>query len=205
MRFRLIPRDESFYFMFNEAAENAKRCADELRSRMLDLPNGSAHAQRVVEAERRGDDLNQAIRQRLDEVIVTPFDREDIHALSEQLDDAVDNMRAASDLVGLHHVTETISGVIDMIDLLGKAADQLVALVAKLARLRNMQAELDEINRLEAAGDDVYRRTTAELFSGQYDTFTVLKWMGIVDAMEEALDAIDDTSKMIATIAFKHA
>lgn len=191
--------------MFNQAAENASQCADELRARMIDLPNGAAGAQRVVEAERRGDELNRAIKQRLDEVIVTPFDREDIHALSEQLDDAVDNMRAASDLVGLHHVIETIPGVIEMIDLLGQSAQQLVALVAKLSKLRDMQTELDEINRLEAVGDDVYRRTTAELFSGRYDTFTVLKWMGIVDAMEEALDAFDDTSKMIATIALKHA
>jgi uncharacterized protein len=205
MRFRLVPRDESFYLMFNQAAENAARCAHELRARMIDLPNGATGAQRVVEAERRGDELNRAIQQRLDQVIVTPFDREDIHALSEQLDDAVDNMRAASDLVGLHHVSETIPGVLELIELLGLSAEELVKLVAKLSRLRDMQTELDEINRLEAVGDDVYRRTTAELFSGKYDTFTVLKWMGIVDAMEEALDAFDDTSKMIATIAVKHA
>jgi uncharacterized protein len=191
--------------MFNEAAQNASVCANELRARMADLPNGADCANRVVEAERRGDELNRAIRQRLDVVIVTPFDREDIHALSEQLDDAVDHMRAASDLVGLHNVTETIPGVLEMIDLLDNAAQQLVALVAKLSKLRGMQPELDEINKIEAAGDDVYRRTTAELFSGRYDTFTVLKWMGIVDAMEEALDAFDDTSKMIATIAVKHA
>jgi predicted phosphate transport protein (TIGR00153 family) len=205
MRFRLVPRDESFYAMFNQAAENASQCANELRARMADLPNGADGAQRVVDAERKGDELNRAIRQRLDEVIVTPFDREDIQALSEQLDDAVDNMRAASDLVGLHHVTEAIPGVVEMIDLLDRAARQLVALVAKLSKLRGMQPELDEINKIEAAGDDVYRRTTAELFSGRYDTFTVLKWMGIVDAMEEALDAFDDTSKMIAIIALKHA
>ena len=172
---------------------------------MADLPNGTDRALRVAEAERRGDDLNRAIRQRLDQVIITPFDREDIHALSEQLDDAVDNMRAASDLVTLHLVTETIPGVLEMIDLLDQSARQLVALVAKLPKLRDMEPELDEINRLEAVGDDVYRRTTAELFSGKYDTFTVLKWMGIVDAMEEALDAVDDTSKMIASIAVKYA
>jgi uncharacterized protein Yka (UPF0111/DUF47 family) len=172
---------------------------------MADLPNGTDRALRVAEAERRGDDLNRAIRQRLDQVIITPFDREDIHALSEQLDDAVDNMRAASDLVTLHLVTETIPGVLEMIDLLDQSSRQLVALVAKLPKLRDMDPELDEINRLEAVGDDVYRRTTAELFSGKYDTFTVLKWMGIVDAMEEALDAVDDTSKMIASIAVKYA
>ena len=172
---------------------------------MADLPNGTDRAVRVAEAERRGDDLNRAIRQRLDQVIITPFDREDIHALSEQLDDAVDNMRAASDLVTLHLVTETIPGVLEMIDLLDQSSRQLVALVAKLPKLRDMDPELDEINRLEAVGDDVYRRTTAELFSGKYDTFTVLKWMGIVDAMEEALDAVDDTSKMIASIAVKYA
>ena len=133
MRFRLVPRDESFYVMFNDAAQNASQCANELRARMADLPNGADRALRVVEAERRGDDLNRAIRQRLDQVIITPFDREDIHALSEQLDDAVDNIRAASDLVTLHLVTEAIPGVLEMIDLLDQSTQQLVALVAKLS------------------------------------------------------------------------
>ena len=46
----MVPRDESFYAMFNEAAENASLCANELRARMSDLPNGLDGAQRVVEA-----------------------------------------------------------------------------------------------------------------------------------------------------------
>ena len=101
MRFRLVPRDESFYSMFNEAAQNASVCANELRARMADLPNGADGAKRVVDAERRGDELNRAIRQRLDVVIVTPFDREDIHALSEQLDDADVPVPAARRAAGL--------------------------------------------------------------------------------------------------------
>ena len=190
--------------MFNQAAANAAECAALLRLRVGNLPGGTEQGEALVEAEVKGDDLNRAIRKRMDEVIVTPFDREDIHALSEQLDDAVDHMRAVSDLVTLHNVTQPLPGVVEFVDVLEKATVHMVALVGKLSRLRDLDHELDEINRLEMAGDDLYRRTTADLFSGQHPTMDVLKWMGIVDALEDAIDAVDDTSKLIAAIALKH-
>lgn len=205
MRFRLIPRDETFFTLFDRGGSNARTCAELLRSRMANLAEPGDLADRVVEAERAGDQLTREIRGRLDKVIVTPFDREDIHQLAEQLDDAVDNMRAASDLVGLHHVHEAIPGVADLVDVLVQAAEATERLMNKLAKLRDLHVELDEIDRVESVGDDIYRRTTAHLFSGEHDTFTVLKWMGIVDALEAAIDAFQDTGKIVSSIALKHA
>jgi predicted phosphate transport protein (TIGR00153 family) len=205
MRFRLIPRDETFFLLFGQGGSNARSCAELLRSRMADLTSPGDLGDRVVEAERAGDRLTREIRDRLDKVIVTPFDREDIHVLAEQLDDAVDNMRAASDLIGLHHVSEAIPGITELIEVLVQASQATERLLGKLAKLRDLHVDLDEIDRLESEGDDIYRRTTARLFSGEHDTFTVLKWMGIVDALEAAIDAFQDTGKIVSSIALKHA
>ena len=66
------------------------------------------------------------------------------------------------------------------------------------------QEDLDEVDRLESQGDQLYRRTTALLFSGSYKAFTVLKWKDIVEALEQALNAFEHTADVITSIALKH-
>ena len=62
----------------------------------------------VTECERRGDELTRTILRRLNSSFVTPFDREDIHALAEELDDVVDEMQAAAELLVLHRVEKPL-------------------------------------------------------------------------------------------------
>src|SRR5436190_12221973 len=91
MRFRLLPTDDRFFDLFNDAATNAAECAKHLRN-LIDAGDGAGSNDGVVACERRGDDLTHEILQRLNTSFVTPFDREDIHALAEELDDVVDDM-----------------------------------------------------------------------------------------------------------------
>ncbi len=144
VRFRLVPRDEGFFPLFNEAAENVAECARRLRD-LLDhfavdapLEADGRDLEKLVtligDCERRGDELTRTILSRLNSSFVTPFDREDIHALTEELDDVVDEMQAAADLLVLHRVEKPLPEVRDLADVLVKAAEASVALIAKLPR-----------------------------------------------------------------------
>jgi predicted phosphate transport protein (TIGR00153 family) len=161
-------------------------------------------AEKALEFEERGDQLTRTIRRALDTAVVTPFDREDIHALAESIDTAVDHMTGAVDLVRLHHITEPLDGIAELGDLVAKASEAVVRAVSKLSRLRDLQEDLDEVDRLESQGDQLYRRTTALLFSGSYKAFTVLKWKDIVESLERALNAFEHTADVITSIALKH-
>ena len=144
------------------------------------------------------------LKQRLDTSIVTPFDREDILALTEGIDHAVDEIRAAGEFIHLHHITEPLD-VIEMAEILHETAEAMVRLMEKLPKLRDLQQELDVVDELESKGDDVYRRTMAHLFSGEFKAFTVLRWKDIVEAMESALNSFEKASDIVASIAVKHA
>src|SRR4051794_13857617 len=91
MRFRLLPSDDRFFDLFNEAAVNAAECARYLRD-LINDDSGVRANDGVMRSEHRGDELTDEILQRLNTSFVTPFDREDIHALAEELDDVVDDM-----------------------------------------------------------------------------------------------------------------
>jgi len=206
VRFRLIPRDESFFPLFDEAAINLAECAGLLRDVIAGLGGSSrdGHA-RINECERRGDELTQTILRRLDQSFVAPFDREDIHALTEQMDDVVDDIQAVSELLLLHDVDEPLEEVRELADVLVKAAEANVALIGKLSKLRGIESELQAVDRLESEADRIYRRSVAHLFSGDFNAFDVLRWKGIVEAIESAINGIEKVSDVVAAIVIKHA
>jgi len=205
MKFRLMPRDEGFYPLFRQAAENSVACSQVLRDLATRPADAADLVDKLIEGEHRGDDLVKAMKQRLDTSIVTPFDREDILALTEGIDHAVDEIRAAGEFIHLHHITEPLEGVSEMADILHDTAEAMVRLMEKLPKLRDLQHELDKIDQLESRGDDVYRRTMAHLFSGEFKAFTVLRWKDIVESMESALNSFEKASDIVASIAVKHA
>ena len=205
MRFRLVPVDEGFFTLFSESAENGAEAARRLRDLVNDIGGVDQHYSRVVACERKGDEVAQAILRRLDTSFVTPFDREDIHALAEELDDVVDDILAVANLLRLVGVKEIIPEMKEQADLLVQMAEQAVELIARLERMKDTRPYLDAIDRLESEGDAVNQRTIARLFSGEFEALEVLRWKDITTAMESTLNAIEDVSDIVESIVLKHA
>ena len=205
MRFRLVPSDDEFVKLFQQAATNAAECAERLRDVIHDLHALEEGHARVVECEHRGDELTRTILRRLSSTFVTPFDREDIHALAEELDDVVDEMLTVSHLLRLVRIDDPLPELKEQADILVQMAHQAVGLINHLEPMRGIEPYLDAIDRLESEGDSVYRRIQARLFSGEYDALTVLMWKDIVTAMEDALNTVEDVSNVVESIVLKHA
>src|SRR5690349_13058209 len=156
-----------------------------LRDLLDDFEDVHAKHARIQECERRGDAVTATILRRLDQSFVAPFDREDIHALTEQIDDVMDDIQAVSELLLLHDVEEPLGEVCELADILVKASEANVALVGKLSKLRGIEGDLQAVDRLESEADRIYRRSVARLFSGDFNAFDVLRWKDIVEAIEE--------------------
>ncbi len=205
MRFRLVPVDDGFFRLFSESAENGAEAARRLRDLVNDIDRVDEHYSRVVACERKGDEVATAVLRRLDTSFVTPFDREDIHTLAEELDDVVDDILAVANLLRLVGVTHIIPEMKEQADLLVQMAEQAVELMARLERMKEVRPYLDAIDRLESEGDAVYQRTIARLFGGEFEALEVLRWKDIVQAMESTLNAIEDVSDIVESIVLKHA
>jgi predicted phosphate transport protein (TIGR00153 family) len=201
VRFRLIPRDNGFYPLFEKQAENAVDTAIQLQKLMASLPVVPGRVDTIVAA----DEVNRLVRKRLETAIVTPFDREDIQSLANSLDDVLDEMRAAADLAHLHQLSSPLDGVDDLVALLRKIVETNRSLVGKLSTLHDVQGDLDEIDSLESAADATYRRIMAVLFSGRYEALDILRWKDVIEAVERAINAVETASDVIQSIAVKHA
>jgi predicted phosphate transport protein (TIGR00153 family) len=203
VRFRLLPTDDKFFTLFDQAAANASECARRLRDTIaIDTPDGH---EAIKECERLGDEITRTILQRLNSTFVTPFDREDIHALAESFDDVVDDIQTVSQLMLLTHVSTSLPEMREQADLLVRMAEEAEALINRLESMKGCQPHLDAIDAQESEGDEVYRRILGRLYSGELDTLEVLRWKGIVEALEGALNTIEDISDVVESIVLKHA
>jgi uncharacterized protein len=206
MRFKMVPTDDRFFDLFRDAAANVADCSRRLRELLAsDFSDLGSHHARIIECEQRGDVITQDIVRRLNTTFVTPFDREDIHALAEELDDVVDDMMAVSHRLQLASLSEPLPELREQADVLVAMADENVALMQRLESMKNVQPHLEAIDKLETEGDALYRRTLARLFSGEYDALDVVRWKDIVEALEAALNTLEDISNVVESIVLKHA
>jgi predicted phosphate transport protein (TIGR00153 family) len=206
VRLRLTPRKDSFYPMFARSGENLVTGARLLKELLGAAPGDRKQiAEKMRAAEHAGDDVTHAIMRELNESFITPFDREDIYRLASSLDDVMDAMEAAVDLVVLYQIGELPPEVADQIDVIERAAELTAAAMLKLRAMKDLSEFWIELNRLENQADQVYRRLLARLFSGDFDAMTVMKLKEVVDQLEGAADAFEHVANTVETIAVKES
>lgn len=204
MRLRLTPRDESYYEMFADSASNLVIGARLLAELISDGADRDAIAEKMRACEHAGDERTHAIMRRLNESFVTPFDREDIYRLASSLDDVMDSMEAAVDLIGLYQLNELPKGVIDQVEVLERAAELTAEAMPRLRAMKDLTRYWIEINQLENQADRIYRKLLAKLFSGEYDALTVLKLKDVIEELETAADAFEHVANTVETIVVKN-
>jgi hypothetical protein len=209
MKLRIFPREESYFDLFNQVAANIVDAARLLLDMVEDFVDPDVKAKRLLDAEHEGDRLTHTIYLRLNSTFITPFDREDIHALAGELDDVLDAMEAAADMLVLHRVTEPLDAVVEQVRLIDKAAKATAEGLRNLRGLKQepLRAYLITINQLENDGDLLYRRATADLyaFKGADPVRDVLIWKDIVELLETALDNFEKVAHTVESVIIKHA
>jgi predicted phosphate transport protein (TIGR00153 family) len=205
MRFRIIPRNEDFYDLFESASANLTEAARLLLKLLTDFSDPEASHAEILQREHDGDEMTHQIMRALNTTFVTPFDREDIHRLASEIDDIVDGIEAVSDLLVLHRIEEPLPEMRQQADVLARAADQCYQAMTGLRGFQGLDQYWVEINRLENEGDRVYRKTVARLFSGDYKAMDVLKWKDLVDQLEASIDGCEDVANTLESIVLKHA
>ncbi|MEP6761837.1 MAG: DUF47 family protein [Sporichthyaceae bacterium] len=206
MRLNLRPSKTSFYEMFATSGQNLVVGARLLKELLgADPSQRKEIAEKMRGAEHAGDEATHAIMRELNETFVTPFDREDIYRLASALDDVMDFMEAAVDLVVLYNIAELPPEVADQVDVLERAAELTAEAMPRLRGMKDLKEFWIELNRLENQADQVYRRLLARLFSGEYDALTVLKLKEVVDQLEAAADAFETVANTVETIAVKES
>ena len=205
MKLRIVQGDTSFFDLFEKLADKVAEGAAGLLELLENYSDIDRKAGRVLDMEHQGDELTHEIIRKLNTTFVTPFDREDIHHLASSLDDVLDHIEATAEYLQLHKIEKPLPQMISLARTLSDAATKTSEAMPGLRKMKGLEEYWVEINRLENEGDRAYRRTVAELFSGQYEAMDVLKFKETIEEIEGAIDRLEDVANTIESIYLKQS
>ncbi|MBT0994132.1 DUF47 family protein [Cellulomonas sp. DKR-3] len=206
MRLRLTPRDTTFFDLFAASAQHLVTGAN-LLGQMLgaDQPTRKEIGKQISEAEHQADEATHQIMRRLNQTFVTPFDRDDIYMLASNLDDCMDYMDEAADLMVLYKVGELPARVADQVQVLQRAAELTAEAMPRLRSMDSLSEYWVEVNRLENQADKSHRKLLAQMFDEIADPILLMKLKEIVETLEDAADAFEKVANAVETIALKES
>jgi predicted phosphate transport protein (TIGR00153 family) len=205
VRLPLVPRERRFYDLFEQQAAAIVAAGEILQ---IVLGNGcdrEARQAEIKEWEHRGDEVTHEIIRTLNRTFVTPFDREDIYALSSGLDDILDYVDEVANTIVLYRIAEIPEPARRMGKLVLEAAGEVQRAIGKLERQADLEPHWIEIHRLENVGDAVSREAIAQLFDGSVEPLEVVKLKDLYALLESGLDRCEDVANVIESITIKNA
>ena len=205
MPLRFRPVDATFYDLFTRLANQLVQGSALLAEMLGDSSDRATIVERMREEEHLADEATHDIIKRVNSTFVTPFDREDIYALASNLDDVMDFMEEAVDLILLYEIGHLPEELSEQAEVLRRCAELTAATMPRLKTMKDLDEYWIEINRLENDGDRAYRMLLVRLFSGEYDALTVLKMKEVADELEAACDAFEHVANTVETITVKES
>ena len=206
MRSFFKKRQNTFMKLIHEQAALTLAGLDALKAYM-DGQDGTAAAN-LVSKEKEADEVRRILIFELNKTFITPFDREDIFALSRTIDDVLDYAYSTLSEMEILKVRPT-PFMQRIASLLRDAAYELLQAVDRLQSHPGVANEhAQRAKALENRIEDVYREALADLFSGVEDTKHIVKMLKqreVYRHLSNAADRGDEAANVIANIVVKIA
>jgi uncharacterized protein len=204
--FGLIPKEEKFFVMFKEMTWNIVAGAELLKDMLDNFEDPIGSQRRIKDVEHKGDAQTHDIIKKLNKSFITPFDREDIYALSAALDDILDLIDACSQRVVMYNVEKPTPEAKELAFIILKSCQTIDKAVALLGgKLEPIAEYCVEVNALENEADRVCREAVSRLFDQEKDPIQLIKWKEIYETLERATDKCEDAANILESVVMKNA
>jgi len=205
---RFFPREFNFFDAFDNHVALAVEAAVFFRGLVERGEVDEVALGKMQTIEHQADETTHIIIEQLNKTFITPFDREDIHALAKQLDDVVDMVATIVNRMKVYKLKEPNKNLIEFAKVIEESVRAMAAAVQGLRNVKNSKAIgrcCVEINTLENVGDSMRDRVLAELFETEPNPVNVIKWKEIYENAETILDICEDVANVVESIVVKQA
>lgn len=205
----LFPKERIFLKMLNDAADNSMRGVIVFSEFINKFPSlnkeqKKEYLNKIDEIEGKGDRIIHALHERLNNALITPIDKEDIHELSTILDDIIDLVHSATKQIVLYELKKVDKCILELTRIINEGAREVVVLVYHLNKMKFEIKNSVRIHQLENQADEIYENAMAELYRGKNNAKELIKIKDIYFNLELVTDKIEDVSDVIQNVIIKH-
>ncbi|MGN0013221.1 MAG: DUF47 domain-containing protein [Candidatus Bruticola sp.] len=205
MKFNFLPKEDSFFQQFERQASFDRDAGAMLLNLMEDFDNMGAHLEALNELERQGDHVVHEIARDIAKSFVTPIDREDIHALSANLDDILDFIQSSAVCMVTYQIEKPTTAALRLAEIIKEATEIMYEAVERFIALTDVSDLRRRIKDLEHEADNVEQSAVADLFKNEKDAIELIKWKEIYSSLENVTDKCKDVMDVLESIVLKYA
>ena len=205
------PKDIQFYDLLNEIAEIAENSAVLLQELFESNDNDRVReiCQLIKTEESNGDKVTRKIFKALNETFITPFDREDISALTDTIDTVIDVINRVAQKVILFSPETLLPATLEMAVVIKNEVTAMKKAVNELTNLKKTDKQIreyiKEIKNFEEEADRTYEKGASGFFRSDIRTIELIKMKEIIQEMEKVANRINSVGKILKTIVVKYA
>lgn len=204
----LLPKEGKFFTLLDRQTALLAEAAQVFKAFLADLEELSeeeikSRLWQLKDIEMRADEVETTIIDELHKTFITPLDREDIHALTAQIDMAIDGIDAAARKIGTFHIKKASSRVCRFSDFIVEATSELQTLLHLLQKKGITYASIERIHQIEGQADDLFYECMADLFAKEDNAVKIFKLKELYESLEAVVDSLDDVAKSVRGIVVK--
>jgi len=206
----MVPKNALFFDLFSEDTSNLVAQAKVFNHmfQLTDPEQIATYILQIRDFEQKGDDITHQIFMELSENFITPFDREDIHALTTSIDDIADYINGCATRIQLYNVKQFSKTMELMSEVLLKQVIEIDSAIRDMRNMKNVQRVREaiiKINSLENHADDLFDESIARLFAEASDPLELIKTKEVLSSLEIATDKCEDVANVLESILVKNS
>ncbi len=204
-----VPKDKKFFPLFEQAAANLILMAETLHEGVnAPASRRDEYFLKIEELEANLEEITHKTHLELSKNFITPFDREDIHALIKSIDNVADYMHSAASKMRLYQVEKITKSIRKLTEINLEACQHIGMAISELKNLKNLKKITEackKINKLESKADNVHDKAVADIFENETDAKNIIKYKEVLSALESASDKCKSVSNVLEQIVVKHS
>ena len=203
-----MPKETKFFDLFDQQASNLLEGATLFNQIVTTAAITRDTVDKMHSIEHRGDEVNHNIINMLNESFITPFDREDILALANNMDNVIDGINMITNRYYIYKLTTPSEESKKFAVVIENAVKALQKAVTSLRSNKNMKETLRhcvEINRLENLADEIRDEEISKLLNDPHaDPIMVIKQKELFEAAEAVTDMCEHVANVVESILVKN-
>lgn len=205
---RLLPRQESFFDLFQQAADKLQLTANEFCAMLQDLVHQQKYVDAIAAHEIAADQIAHTSFELLHKTFITPFDRHDIHKLTSSLDDIIDLINRIAQRFPFYQLKNLPEEAINLAKLSAEATKHLQSAVYRLHSLKNSQEICESCNQIDIVESKAHQVVLAgekKLFLEEQDFKQFFKLKEIYGHTKLVINRCQDVGNILKGIVLEYS
>lgn len=203
-------KGSNYFSMLEAMAECSCRAAKELERILLDfnLDLLDRDMEKLHAIEHEGDEQRHELVNRLVKEFITPIEREDIMAITDQIDDVTDSVEDVLLRIYMFNIQSIQEDARTFTGIITKCCEELLHVFREFGsfkKSKTLRESIIELNRLEEQGDALYISTVRKLHTTRSDAREIAAWTEIYYRMETVCDTCEHAANLVEHVIMKNS